>query len=98
VEALACLEYGDHGIALVLADVVTPQMSGAEFVQAVYASRSSAKILFMSGHSEEVVRSKGLQNFDENFLQKPFSLRSLAVKIREVLGPPVAARAAAAGV
>jgi hypothetical protein len=34
---------------------------------------------------------------DGNFLQKPFSLKSLAIKIREVLDEPVLVRAAAAG-
>jgi two-component system cell cycle sensor histidine kinase/response regulator CckA len=97
-EALDCLKNQDRRIALVLADVVTPRMSGPEFADAVHASRSSAKILFMSGHPEDVVRRKGLESLDENFLQKPFSLRSLAVKIREVLGQPARAHAAAAGV
>ncbi|HEX3739980.1 MAG TPA: ATP-binding protein [Terriglobales bacterium] len=98
VEALDYLQNQGRKIALVLADVVTPRMSGPEFAEAVHASRSSAKILFMSGHPEEMVRRKGLDNLDENFLQKPFSLRSLAVKIREVLGQPARAHAAAAGV
>jgi DNA-binding response OmpR family regulator len=74
-----------------------PKMCGAELVRAIAALRSPAKILLMSGHPEDVVLSKGLSYIDDNFLQKPFSLNSLAIKIREVLDKPVLVRAAAAG-
>ena len=40
--------------------------------------------------------SKGVEALDSNFLQKPFSLKSLAVKIREVLDEPAPAHADAA--
>jgi hypothetical protein len=50
----------------------------------------------MSGHAEDVMLSKGVNAEDRNFLQKPFSLKSLALKIREVLDEPVLARTAVA--
>jgi two-component system, cell cycle sensor histidine kinase and response regulator CckA len=96
-EALNNLQADSTQFALVIADVVMPKMSSAELVRAIAALRSPAKILLMSGHTEDVVLSKGLSQIDGNFLQKPFSLKSLAIKIREVLDKPVLVRAAAAG-
>jgi two-component system cell cycle sensor histidine kinase/response regulator CckA len=96
-EALNNLQADSTQFALVIADVVMPKMSGAELARAIAALRSPAKILLMSGHPEDVVLSKGLSQIDGNFLQKPFSLKSLAIKIREVLDKPVLVRAAAAG-
>jgi DNA-binding NtrC family response regulator len=83
--------------ALVIADTVMPKMSGPELACAIAALRSPSKVLLTSGHPQHVVFSKGLSKVNDNFLQKPFSLKSLAIKIREVLDAPVLVRAAAAG-
>ena len=95
-EALSNLQTDSGQVALVIADVVMPRMSGPTFARAVAALRCPTKVLFMSGHSEDVVLSKGVEALDSNFLQKPFSLKSLAVKIREVLDEPAPAHADAA--
>lgn len=95
-QALNRLHDDPTQFALVIVDIVMPKMSGTELAQSIAALRSPAKILLMSGHPEDVVVVKGLRKIDANFLQKPFSLKSLAVKIREVLDEPVLARAAAA--
>ena len=95
-EALRNLQNDSAQVALVIADVVMPRMGGPEFARRVAALRSPTKVLFMSGHAEDVVLSKGVNAEDRNFLQKPFSLKSLALKIREVLDEPVRARAAVA--
>ena len=96
-EALNHLQ--DHSLqfALVIVDIVMPKMSGPELARAIAALRSPSKVLLTSGHPQHVVLSKGLSKIDGNFLQKPFSLKSLAIKIREVLDEPVRVRAAAAG-
>lgn len=95
-EALNILKNEAGNIALVITDVVMPRMSGPGFVQAVAGLQLPIKVLFMSGHVENVVLRKGVQALDANFLQKPFSLKSLALKIREVLDEPAPARATAA--
>ena len=96
-EALNNLQADSSQFALVIVDVVMPRMNGPELARAVAALRSPSKILFTSGHPPNVALSKGVQKLDGNFLQKPFSLKSLAIKIREVLDEPVQVRAAAAG-
>jgi two-component system cell cycle sensor histidine kinase/response regulator CckA len=95
-EALNILKNEAGNIALVITDVVMPRMSGPSFVHAVADLRLPIKVLFMSGHVENVVRRKGVQALEGNFLQKPFSLKALALKIRKVLDEPVPARATAA--
>jgi two-component system, cell cycle sensor histidine kinase and response regulator CckA len=95
-EGLKNLQNDSEPVALVIADIVMPRMSGPEFARAVGTMRSRIKILFISGHAEDVLRRKGIETLNANFLQKPFSLHSLALKIREVIDKPVPARAAAA--
>jgi len=94
-EALKILQDDSAPVALVIADVVMPRMGGPEFARAIAALRSPTRVLFMSGHAEDVVLGKGVNAEDRNFLQKPFSLKSLAQKIRKVLDEPVRARVAA---
>jgi len=96
-EALNNLRKDSTQFALVIADVVMPRMSAPEFARGIAALPSPSKILFISGYPQHVVLSKGLRKIDGSFLQKPFSLRSLAIKIRGVLDEPVLVRAAAAG-
>ncbi len=96
-EALNDLRTDTSQFALVITDVVMPRMSGPEFARAVAASRTPSKILFTSGHPQHIALAKGLNKIDGNYLQKPFSLKCLALKIREVLDQPALVRAAAAG-
>ena len=94
VEALKILQESRR--ALIVIDVVMPQMSGREIARAVASLRHRSRILFISGHAEDVVLRKGIDAGEANFLKKPFPLRSLATKIRELLDEPVSALAAAA--
>lgn len=95
-EALNQLQADPIRFALVIVDIVMPKMSGPELARAIASLRSPSRVLLTSGHPQHVVLSKGLSKIDGNFLQKPFSLKSLAIKIREVLDEPVLVRAAAA--
>jgi YesN/AraC family two-component response regulator len=72
-------------IHLLLTDVVMPEMNGrdlAEWLQTLYPGM---KILFMSGYTAEVIAHRGVLKVGVNFIQKPFAIKDLAVKIREVL-------------
>ncbi|HET9727585.1 MAG TPA: PAS domain-containing protein, partial [Gemmatimonadales bacterium] len=51
-EALAVLERPDHGIDLVLTDVVMPDMGGVELADRVAAAHPDVRIVYMSGYSE----------------------------------------------
>jgi two-component system, cell cycle sensor histidine kinase and response regulator CckA len=84
-EALAVLERPDHGIHLVLTDVVMPDMGGVELADRVAAAHPNVRIVYMSGYSEGDKLHPGVRQSPYPFLQKPFSPESLAVRIREAL-------------
>ena len=72
-------------IDLVLSDVVMPQMSGADFVSTLRASRPGISVLYMSGYTDDAIIRHNMLESGAAFLQKPFTPASLARKIREVL-------------
>ena len=78
---------------LVLTDVVMPGMSGAELAQRLRSDRPGLKVLYMSGYPDDAIAPHGVLDPGTPFIQKPFSERALAVKVREALGgegPPAA--------
>lgn len=85
LDALAVVK--DHGstIHLVVTDVVMPNMSGGQLAQELERRRPEAAILFISGYPGKTVIDHKVLDFETNFLQKPFTLKELSGKIREVL-------------
>ena len=73
-------------IDIMVTDVVMPGMSGGQLAELLSERYSAMKVLFVSGYSEKVVLRHKILDVQTNFLQKPFTLKSLAAKIREVLG------------
>jgi PAS domain S-box-containing protein len=84
-EALAVLARPDHGIELVLTDVVMPDMGGVELVEHLTASHPDIRVVYMSGYTEGEKLQPAVRNSPYPFLQKPFSPENLAVRIREAL-------------
>jgi len=76
-------------IALVVLDVIMPGMDGVETCRALREIRADAKILFSSGYNlnGHLDDLEGIRY--EGFIQKPFSLPQLSVKLREILGETV---------
>jgi PAS domain S-box-containing protein len=79
-----CREF-DGQIDLVITDVVMPQMSGRELAESVGVLRPDARVLYMSGFTNDAVVRHGVLDDGMCFIQKPFSPDSLALKVREVL-------------
>lgn len=75
-----------QNIDLLLTDVIMPEMNGRELSEQIMAKFPQTRVLFMSGYTAEVISSHGVLKPDMNFIQKPFSTRSLAQKISQVLG------------
>ena len=80
-----------------ITDVVMPRMGGAKLAEQLSTERPEMKVLFVSGYAESTVLQHGAIDMAGQFLQKPFTLKSLARKIREVLASGETARAAASG-
>jgi CheY-like chemotaxis protein len=69
---------------LLLTDVIMPGMSGRELAEAFRRSDPDLKVLFQSGHTDDIAVRNGILNAEVAFLQKPFSIDALAKKVREV--------------
>jgi PAS domain S-box-containing protein len=72
-------------IHLLLTDVIMPGMNGRELAQRISEIRPNVKILYMSGYTENVIGHNGMLDAGVRLLQKPFNLRDLKSKVREVL-------------
>jgi CheY-like chemotaxis protein len=84
-EALAVLDRHEGPVHLLLTDVVMPGMNGRElFIEAV-EKHPGLKVLFMSGYTDNVIAHHGVLDPGVAFIQKPFSVKDLAAKVREAL-------------
>jgi two-component system cell cycle sensor histidine kinase/response regulator CckA len=64
-----------------------PGLSGHELVQQLLPARPTLKVLYLSGYAQDAFPSTAAAESQKTFLQKPFTLQSLARKVREILGP-----------
>jgi len=84
-DALAFLRETSDPPDLVITDVIMPGMSGKEMADEIWKKSKDLKILFMSGYTSNAIVHHGVLDSDVNFIQKPFSLRELGRKVREIL-------------
>ncbi len=84
-QALRLVEKHQQQINLLIADVVMPEMNGQELSRRLLALCPGLKTLFMSGYTANVIAHRGVLDEGVNFIQKPFSLESMALKVREAL-------------
>jgi two-component system, cell cycle sensor histidine kinase and response regulator CckA len=83
--AIALAGRHEGPIDLLISDVVLPEMNGRELAEKVRALHPEAKCLFMSGYTADLIAHRGVLDQGVHFLQKPFSTRDLAFKVRQVL-------------
>jgi CheY-like chemotaxis protein len=81
--ALAAAQNGP--IHLLLTDIVMPHMSGRDVANQLHTAHPEIAVLFISGYTDNMLSNYIAPGEQINFLQKPFSLRQLAMKVREVL-------------
>ena len=84
-QALELARAHHEEIALSLTDVIMPEMNGRELVEQLSTICPKMKYLFMSGYTADVIARSGVLQGGINFIQKPFSPKDLATKIKEVL-------------
>lgn len=72
-------------IDLLLTDVVMPGMNGRELAEHVRSLRRDIRVLYMSGYSDDAILRRGVETARVNFIQKPFSMEALTVRVRETL-------------
>jgi two-component system cell cycle sensor histidine kinase/response regulator CckA len=76
-------------IHLVITDVVMPEMGGRDLATALAALRPAARILYISGYTDDEIIRRGLMDPSMSFLAKPFTATALTRKVREILDNPV---------
>jgi two-component system cell cycle sensor histidine kinase/response regulator CckA len=92
-EALEIVTKGGQEIDLLITDVVMPNMDGPTLVRHVKELKPELAIIFMSGYAEEAFRRNEENASDLHFLPKPFGLKQLAAKVKEVLSHAPARKA-----
>jgi PAS domain S-box-containing protein len=86
VDALRVLdEHPDESIDLLVTDVVMPEMGGPELANQMRSRSPRTKVLFCSGYTEDAITRDGKLQRGTSFMQKPYSVATLASRVREVL-------------
>ena len=92
LDALDVARHHYSAIDLVVSDVVMPNMSGGQLGKELAKLRPDTKLLFVSGYAGKTVLDHNVVDLDVNFLQKPYTLKQLSLKIRGALQPHLVAQ------
>ena len=85
IDALSLAREQKAPLHLVVTDVVMPNMSGGELARELGRLRPDTKFLFVSGYAGKMVLDHKVVDLEANFLQKPYTLKQLSLKIRGAL-------------
>lgn len=72
-------------IDLMLTDVVMPKMGGVDLTEAMASRRPDMRVIFMSGYTDHAMVKSSVIDLERDFLQKPFTVKGVAEKIRNAL-------------
>lgn len=84
-EAISLVEESEGAVKLLLTDVVMPGLNGCDLFKKLQQLNPSLKVVFMSGYSSDIVAHNNLLDEGINFIQKPFSLKSLSRMVQNML-------------
>ncbi|HYG75115.1 MAG TPA: response regulator [Planctomycetota bacterium] len=84
-EALQLDHEEEKEIHLLLTDVVMPRINGKRLAEKMKKRRPQIKVLFMSGYTAEAIVHQGVLDPEINFIEKPFSPKTLLEKIHQLL-------------
>jgi two-component system, cell cycle sensor histidine kinase and response regulator CckA len=88
--ALDLIRDAAEKIDLLITDVVMPQMDGPALIREVRRIDPDIKIIFISGYTEDTFRQRLDSDSEIHFLAKPFSLKQLAIKVKDVINEKTA--------
>jgi two-component system cell cycle sensor histidine kinase/response regulator CckA len=72
-------------IDLLITDVVMPRKSGRQLAEAFARTQPRAKVLFVSGYTDQIIARHGVLEPGQNFLAKPYTVEALEQRIDELL-------------
>jgi len=84
-EAIHISNSSEGKIHLLMTDVVMPLMNGRDLAEKILQSCPNIKHLFMSGYTANVIAQRGILDEGINFINKPFSIKDLSIKLRDIL-------------
>jgi len=84
--ALEVIRNATEKIDLLITDVVMPRLDGPGLVREMREICPNIKVIFISGYAEDAFRQRLDSDSDIDFLPKPFSLKQLATKVKDVIG------------
>lgn len=84
-EALQLAKKENIEIDLIITDVVMPGMDGPQMINEIRQFMPSVKVIFISGYAEDSFRRKLDNEENIHFLPKPFNLKDLALKVKDIL-------------
>jgi two-component system, cell cycle sensor histidine kinase and response regulator CckA len=84
-DALAALADPALHVDLLLTDVIMPSMSGRELYERLSRERPGLPVIYMSGYTDHIIAPHGVLDPGTHFIQKPFTLETLAGAVRSVL-------------
>jgi PAS domain S-box-containing protein len=85
LDAMSVAKNHTSTIHLAVTDVVMPHISGGQLANELVLLRPETRVLFVSGYAGQTVLDHNVVDVENNFLQKPFTLKQLASKVRAVL-------------
>jgi PAS domain S-box-containing protein len=86
IEAERLAEEYAGRVDLLMTDVIMPERDGRELAKLLQSRYPGMKCLFMSGYTSDVIDRHGVLEEGMHFIQKPFSISDLAVKVKTALG------------
>jgi len=84
-EAIRLADKHGREIHLLMTDVVMPEMNGRDLAKRLLSVHPNIRCLFMSGYATNIIAQGSVLVDGAHFMQKPFSLKDLATKVRETL-------------
>jgi PAS domain S-box-containing protein len=84
-EAIQLAREHSAEIHLLITDVVMPEMNGRDLAEKLLSLYPEMKGLYMSGYTADVIAHHGILDENVHFIQKPFTLKELADKVRRTL-------------
>jgi two-component system, cell cycle sensor histidine kinase and response regulator CckA len=76
-------EHGEE-LHVIITDVIMPGMNGPEMIKQIQPNYPQVKVIFISGYAEDAFADAFGSDASFNFLPKPFTLKQLAAKVKEV--------------
>ena len=83
-EAIDMAQTFDGDIDLVILDIVLPDMEGRAVYPLIMKTRPNLRVIVCSGYSIDGPAQEILDAGAQDFIQKPFTLKDLSVKLRKV--------------